>query len=85
MLIVGTTLEVYSVFRLVRAAFQSGVPIAILNQGETRVEREALNLLASSNNLRINHKLGIDEIIQFKSDGDCGKILATLSSLYRNI
>jgi hypothetical protein len=44
-LIIGTTLEVYSVFRLVRAAFRAGIPLAIINQGETRIEREAPKLI----------------------------------------
>lgn len=38
-------MEVYSVYRLVRSAFLAGVPIAILNQGETRLDREAAKLV----------------------------------------
>ena len=43
LLIVGTSLAVHSAFRHVRAASQSGKPIAILNVGETRAEAEGLD------------------------------------------
>jgi NAD-dependent deacetylase sirtuin 4 len=42
LLIVGSSLAVHSAFRHVRAASQRGIPIAILNVGETRAEIEGL-------------------------------------------
>ena len=42
MLVVGTSLEVYSAFRFVDRASKSGKPIAIVNMGSTRAEREQL-------------------------------------------
>jgi NAD+-dependent protein deacetylase sirtuin 4 len=45
LLVVGTSLAVHSAFRHVRAAHARGIPIAILNVGTTRAEREGLNVL----------------------------------------
>jgi NAD+-dependent protein deacetylase sirtuin 4 len=45
LLIIGTSLAVYSAYRHVRAAHQQGTPIAILNVGETRAEIESLNVM----------------------------------------
>ena len=42
-LVVGTSLAVHSAYRHVRAASQKGIPIAILNVGETRAEAEGLD------------------------------------------
>jgi NAD-dependent SIR2 family protein deacetylase len=42
MLIVGTSLEVFSAFRFVVRANLQQLPIAIVNFGETRAEREKL-------------------------------------------
>lgn len=39
MLIVGSSLMVYSGFRFVRAAAQAGLPIAAINQGKTRADQ----------------------------------------------
>lgn len=41
-LAIGTSLAVHSAFRLVKRAIDGGTPVAILNVGETRVEREGL-------------------------------------------
>lgn len=41
-LAIGTSLAVHSAFRLVKRAIEGGTPVAILNVGETRVEREGL-------------------------------------------
>ncbi|CAB9511514.1 lipoamidase sirtuin-4, mitochondrial [Seminavis robusta] len=43
LLVVGSSLAVYSSYRHVREAHQKGTPIAILNVGETRAELEQLN------------------------------------------
>jgi len=40
LLVVGTSLEVYSVYQYIRQCEERGVPVAIVNQGETRAERE---------------------------------------------
>ena len=40
---VGSSLAVHSAYRHVRAASQKGIPIAILNVGETRAEAEGLD------------------------------------------
>lgn len=45
LLVVGSSLAVHSAFRHVRAACQQGIPVAILNVGETRAEVEGLNVL----------------------------------------
>ncbi len=39
-LCIGTSLAVHSAFRLVKRAIESGTPLAILNVGQTRVEKE---------------------------------------------
>jgi NAD-dependent deacetylase sirtuin 4 len=44
-LVVGTSLAVHSAYRHVRAALQKGIPVAILNVGETRVERDGERVL----------------------------------------
>lgn len=44
LLVVGSSLAVYSAYRHVRAAHQKGIPIAILNVGETRAELEGLDV-----------------------------------------
>ena len=41
-LVIGSSLAVHSAFRHVRSASQSGIPIAIVNVGETRAETEGL-------------------------------------------
>jgi NAD+-dependent protein deacetylase sirtuin 4 len=45
LLVVGSSLAVHSAFRHVREACQLGIPVAILNVGETRAEREGLTVL----------------------------------------
>jgi NAD-dependent deacetylase sirtuin 4 len=41
-LCIGTSLTVHSAYRLVRRGIERGIPVAILNVGETRVENEGL-------------------------------------------
>ena len=43
-LVMGTSLEVYSAFRLVKRAADRGVPVVIVNKGETRAERSEIPL-----------------------------------------
>lgn len=45
LLVVGSSLAVHSAFRHVRAASQKGIPIAVLNVGETRAETEGLDVI----------------------------------------
>lgn len=45
LLVVGSSLAVHSVFRHVREACRRGIPVAILNVGETRAEVEGLNVM----------------------------------------
>jgi NAD+-dependent protein deacetylase sirtuin 4 len=45
LLVVGSSLAVHSAFRHVKTAYKQGIPIAILNVGETRAEIEELNVL----------------------------------------
>jgi NAD-dependent SIR2 family protein deacetylase len=43
LLVIGSSLEVLSAYRFVRQAInQFHLPVAIINQGETRAEREGL-------------------------------------------
>lgn len=46
LLVVGTSLEVFSAFRFVVRASKRSVPIAIVNYGETRAERQQLPSIA---------------------------------------
>ena len=39
MLIVGTSLEVFSAFRFAKRAVERDIPIVVINQGETRLDR----------------------------------------------
>jgi len=45
LLCIGTSLAVHSAFRFVRTAANNGIPIAILNVGQTRAEIEGLDCL----------------------------------------
>jgi NAD-dependent deacetylase sirtuin 4 len=45
LLCVGSSLAVHSAYRFVRHAQRNGIPIAILNVGETRAETEGLDVL----------------------------------------
>lgn len=45
LLVVGSSLAVHSAYRHVREASKQGIPIAILNVGETRAEKEGLDVL----------------------------------------
>jgi NAD+-dependent protein deacetylase sirtuin 4 len=51
LLVVGSSLRVWSAFRLVRAAAERGVPIAVLNAGATRADEQ---LPAGSVTLRLD-------------------------------
>ena len=44
LLVVGTSLEVYSAFRFVNRANDLKIPIIILNKGPTRAERHSINI-----------------------------------------
>ena len=44
-LCIGTSLAVHSAFRFVKQAERNGIPIAILNVGETRAEAEGIDVL----------------------------------------
>lgn len=44
-LCIGTSLAVHSAFRLAKRAIASGTPVAILNVGQTRIEKEGLESL----------------------------------------
>jgi NAD-dependent SIR2 family protein deacetylase len=46
LLVVGTSLEVFSAYRFVNHAHQRGMPIAIVNFGETRAERLGLSSIS---------------------------------------
>lgn len=49
-LVVGTSLEVFSAYRFIDAADKAGVPVALVNQGQTRAERNNLqNIVFKSN------------------------------------
>ena len=39
LLVIGTSLEVYSAFRFVTRAIQRNIPIAVINKGQTRLDR----------------------------------------------
>jgi NAD-dependent deacetylase sirtuin 4 len=41
-LCIGTSLAVHSAFRLVKRGIEQDIPVAILNVGKTRVEKEEL-------------------------------------------
>eukprot|EP00977_Amphora_coffeiformis_P008769 scaffold1987_cov145-Amphora_coffeaeformis.AAC.6 len=45
LLVVGSSLAVHSAFRHVRAACQRGIPVAVLNVGQTRAEVEGLDVM----------------------------------------
>jgi len=45
LLVVGSSLTVHSAFKHVRAARQKGIPVCILNVGQTRAEAEGLDVL----------------------------------------
>jgi NAD-dependent deacetylase sirtuin 4 len=45
LLVVGSSLAVHSAFKHVRAARQQGIPVCILNVGQTRAETEGLDVL----------------------------------------
>eukprot|EP01041_Mallomonas_annulata_P004558 gene4558-9047_t len=48
LLVVGTSLEVYSAYRLVSRASTRKIPIVIVNSGETRAERSGLDIAYKS-------------------------------------
>ena len=49
MLVVGSSLFVYSGFRFVQAAHRQGIPICIVNYGPTRAEKENMNITVKTN------------------------------------
>ena len=44
LLCIGTSLAVHSAFRLAKRAIERGIPVAILNVGQTRLEKEQLEV-----------------------------------------
>ncbi|KAL3780564.1 hypothetical protein HJC23_004156 [Cyclotella cryptica] len=44
LLCIGTSLAVHSAFRLAKRAIERGIPVAILNVGQTRIEKEKLEV-----------------------------------------
>lgn len=44
LLCIGTSLAVHSAFRLAKRAIERGIPVAILNVGQTRLEQEQLEV-----------------------------------------
>lgn len=49
-LVVGTSLEVFSAYRFIDAAAKANVPVALVNQGQTRAERNNLQNIAFKSN-----------------------------------
>jgi NAD-dependent deacetylase sirtuin 4 len=45
LLVIGTSLEVFSAYRFVDRANKLKIPIAIINSGETRAERQKLEMI----------------------------------------
>ena len=41
MLVLGSSLQVYSAFRFIRFASQNNIPVTIVNVGETRADNES--------------------------------------------
>jgi NAD+-dependent protein deacetylase sirtuin 4 len=64
LLVIGSSLEVYSAYRFVDRANKRHVPIAIINFGETRAERQQLEniVFKSEANCAILLKAAIDEL-----------------------
>lgn len=44
-MVAGSSLQVYSAFRLVDRAAKAGKPIAVINQGDTRAETSGIQIL----------------------------------------
>lgn len=61
LLVIGTSLEVYSAYRFIVRASERGIPIAIINRGETRADRGGT---------KHTHN------IVFRSDTDCSLLLS---------
>ena len=49
LLVVGSSLEVFSAYRLVSLASERGIPVSIINSGITRAERMGLNVETKAN------------------------------------
>ncbi len=58
LLIVGTSLEVFSAYRFVDKAAKLNIPIALVNNGETRADRSNIKLHFRSNKININMSCG---------------------------
>ncbi len=64
-LVVGTSLEVYSAYRFIDKVNKRGnVPIAIINYGQTRAERTQLPMIAykSDANCAVLLKAAVDQL-----------------------
>jgi len=57
LLVVGSSLEVFSAYRLVKLALDREVPVAIVNKGVTRLEREGLGDMVLKLDARAGHIL----------------------------
>jgi len=58
LLIIGTSLEVYSAYRFVDRAAKLNIPIALVNNGPTRADRSNIKLHFRSNKNNINMSCG---------------------------
>ena len=63
-LCVGTSLAVHSAFRLVKRAIEQGTPVAILNVGDTRVEKEGLGADGLVTKLESPIGATLDEVVK---------------------
>ena len=75
-LCVGTSLAVHSAYRLAKRAVENGTPVAILNVGETRVEREGLGVGRPGLVTKVESPIGetLAEVVRlFESGGGGGK------------
>jgi NAD-dependent SIR2 family protein deacetylase len=65
MLIVGSSLMVYSGFRFVRGAAERGIPIAAVNLGRTRAD----------DLLTLKVEVACEDALRFLLDDECEKLL----------
>ncbi len=75
-LVVGSSLEVFSVFRLILRAIEKQIDIAVLNLGPTRIDRakmkDELNIQEGDNVVQHKYK-------HIKIEDDCEKVLQWIS------
>mmetsp|Transcript_13979 Transcript_13979/g.18225 ORF Transcript_13979/g.18225 Transcript_13979/m.18225 type:complete len:400 (+) Transcript_13979:53-1252(+) len=75
LLVVGSSLAVHSAFRHVRSACRLGIPVAVLNVGETRAEVEGLPIL------KIEAPAGatLDSLVSYFEKETNGKVISDAS------